>query len=334
MQKPTEITITIDTECSIAGAFANPDVRKPVAERAILCEVGGKEHGVGFLLETFKKYNIKASFFIECAHYYYFGDHPMRGVVERIAKAGQDMQLHVHPCWMYYNKDPELGKFPTNDSCKGRNYDELKRIFELSIDIFKNWTGKRPDALRTGSLLADLNIYKVMKDLEIPLASNVAIGVNVPEEQELYLTSGRHNVEGVMELPVYSYVDRKVAGQKHVKSLQITSCSWPEMKYLLKKAREQKVENIVILTHPFEFIKKSDPYFSQITQNKVNQQRLEKLCQFIAENDKDFVSTDFGCGHKKWLEQGPIQESMMEIPSYYAVGRRLHNLINDKIWSY
>lgn len=334
MQKPTEITITIDTECSIAGAFADPDVRKPVAENAILCEVDGKEHGVGFLLDTFKKYGIKASFFIECAHYYYFGDHPMRDVVDRIAHEEQDLQLHVHPCWMHYNKDPEIGEFSTNDSCKGRGYDELKRIFELSIDIFKKWTGKRPEALRTGSLLADLNIYRVMKDLEIPLASNVAIGVNVPDESELYLNSGRHYVDGVMELPVFSYIDSNIAGRKHVKSLQITSCSWPEMKFLLKKARAQGIENIVILTHPFEFIKKSDPYFSKLIRNRVNQHRLENLCKFIAENDQEFVSVDFGRSHKTWLEKGPRAENMLEIPSYYAFGRRLHNLMNDKIWSY
>lgn len=334
MTKPTEITITIDTECSIAGAFAQPDVRKPVADKAILCEVDGKEQGVGFLLDTFEQYNIKASFFVECAHYYYFGDKPMQAVVERILKAGQDAQLHVHPCWMYYNKDPELGTYPTNDSCKGRDYDELKRIFELSIGTFKRWTGKRPDALRTGSLLADLNIYDVLSDLEIPVSSNVAIGVNLPDEEELYLNGGRHYVKGVMELPVYSYVDRFVSGKEHVKSLQITSCSWPEMKFLLNKARAEGVENIVILTHPFEFIKKSDPYFTKITRNRVNQQRLEKLCMFIAENENDFISADFGSNHQKWLSRGPRQENLLEMPPYYAFGRRVHNLINDKLWYY
>lgn len=334
MRKPTEITITIDTECSIAGAFANPGIRKPVAEKAILCEVDGKEQGVGYLLDVFNRYNIKASFFIECAHYYYFGDSPMREVVDRIGAAEQDLQLHVHPCWLYYNKDPNIGSFPTNDSCKDRSYDELKKIFELSIDVFERWTGKKPEALRTGSLFADLNIYRVMRDLGIPLASNVAIGGNVPDEPELYLHSGRHLIDGVMELPVYSYYDRKIAGGNHVKSLQITSCSWPEMRYLLRKARANGVENVVILTHPFEFIKKSDPYFSEITRNRINQQRLEKLCKFIAENDGEFVSADFGSYANDWLSRGIRQESMMEIPSYYAFGRRLHNLINDRVWGY
>ncbi len=334
MSKPTEITITIDTECSVAGAFANPDKYKPVAEEAIICEVDGKEHGVGFLLDTFKEYGITASFFIECAHYYYFGDEPMRSVVQRILDAGQDTQLHVHPCWMYYNENPALGDFPTDDSCKGRSYSELRKIFELSMDIFERWSGKKPDAIRTGSLVADMNIYRVMQDLGIPLSSNIAIGVNVPDEPTLNLHGGRHMVDGVMELPVFSYRDMNLFGRRNIKSLQITSCSWPEMKYLLRKARAEGIENIVILTHPFEYIKKSDPHFSKSIRNRVNQERLINLCRFISENDQDFVSADFGSYRDEWLQNGERGEAMISTPSYYMVGRKLHNKLNDTLWSY
>ena len=48
MVERTEITITIDTECSIAGAFENPEKYTPVAEQAIMCNVNGKEQGLGF----------------------------------------------------------------------------------------------------------------------------------------------------------------------------------------------------------------------------------------------------------------------------------------------
>lgn len=332
--KPTEITITIDTECSVAGAFTYPEKYKPIADQAILCEVDGKEQGVGFLLDTFAEYGITASFFIECAHYFYFGDEPMRSVTKRILEAGQDTQLHVHPCWMNYNKDTDLGIFPTDDSCKGRSYDELRKIFELSIDIFARWTGRKPDAIRTGSLVADMNIYKVMKDLGIPLSSNVAMSVNPPDEPELNLYGGRNIIDGIMELPIFSYRDMNLFGKQSVKSLQINSCSWPEMKFLLRKAREEGVENIVILTHPFEFIKKSDPFFTKMARNRVNQERLVNLCRFISEHDQDFISADFGSNRDKWLQQEPFVQKVIDIPSYYMMGRKLHNKLNDTIWSY
>ena len=334
MLKPTEITITIDTEASVAGAFSDPKNNRPVIDQAVFCNIDGKEHGLGYLLETFQKFGIKASFFVECVQYYYFGDEPMRSVMKRILDAGQDAQLHVHPCWLNFNEDPEIGQFPTDDSCKGRSYEELKRIFELSIDIFERWAGKRPEAIRTGSLVADLNIYRVMNDLNIPLSSNVAVGVDVPTENELQLYGGRNTINGVMELPVFSYQDMDILGKQNIKSLQITSCSWPEMKYLLKKARAQGVENIVIFTHPFEYIKKADQRFEKIIPNRVNKSRLEKLCQFIAENDQEFTSSDFGSSCQRWVEAGDQKQSLIDIPSYYMIGRKLHNKINDTLWSY
>lgn len=332
--KRTEISITIDTECSIAGAFGDPDKYKPVAEPAILCAIEGREHGLGFLLDTFDRYNIKASFFVECAQYFHFGDQPMKSVMERILKAGQDAQLHVHPCWLNFNKDPEIGTFPTNDSCAGRDYLELKRIFELTIDVFEKLTGKRPDAIRTGSLVADLNIYQAMRDLNIPLSSNIAVGIDEPEQSELHLTGGRKTINGVMELPVFSYQDTNILGKKNTKSLQITSCSWPEMKYILQKARKAGVENIVILTHPFEFVKKDGFQYKNLIRNRVNQTRLEKLCQFISQHDQDFVSADFGSQRDNWLARGDQMQEPFTVPSHYMVGRKLHNKINDTIWSY
>ena len=135
--KPTQISITIDTEGSIGGAFAEGATVEPVGSPAIDCMVNGKSNGVGFMLDLFRNYNIKATFFVECANYYYFGDHPMRDTVVKIMEAGQDVQLHVHPCWLHYIDDPELGGFSQNDNCYGRDYGELKRIFELSIDVFE-----------------------------------------------------------------------------------------------------------------------------------------------------------------------------------------------------
>ena len=334
MVERTEITITIDTECSIAGAFENPEENTPVAEQAIMCIADGKEQGLGFLLDTFSKYNITASFFVECAQYYYFGDEPMKTVMQRILDAGQDAQLHIHPCWLNYNKDPKIGQFSRDDDCIDREYDELKRIFELSLEVFERWAGKRPEAIRTGGLVADLNVYRVMRDLNIPLATNVAMGGDPPFETELQLMGGRTTVDGVMELPVFSYQDMDILGKRHVQSLQITSCSWPEMKYLLRKARAQGIENIVILTHPFEYIKKTDRTYKKITRNRVNQNRLQKLCQFISENDQDFVSVGFGGSCEKWLKKGDIKQDLMKIPSYYMVGRKLHNKFNDTIWKY
>lgn len=333
MRKPLEVTITIDTEFSIGGAFNDPS-KRPVAEPIALCEIDGKGHGVDFLLDTFNQYDIKATFFVECLNYYYFGDQPMKSIVEKIQSAGQDPQLHIHPSWLKYYKDDDFTTWETNDSCAGRDYQELKKIFEYSIEIFERWVGKRPDAIRTGNLEADLNTYKVMSELKIPIASNIGLGVWKPDDGELWLESGRTKIFDVMEVPIFTYQDKDLMGQVPAKSLQITSCSWPEMKYLLLKARKKGIENIVILTHPFEFIKKKDIHYSQIIRNRVNQERLEKLCSFIKEHDQDFTSADFGSNVKEWGSKPLKNTPYFKVPPRFRLGRKLHNFVNDMIWTY
>jgi hypothetical protein len=145
--------------------------------------------------------------------------------------------------------------------------------------------------------------------------------------------SGRHLIHGVMELPVYSYQDSNLAGKRHKKSLQITSCSWPEMKHLLWKARRAGAENIVILTHPFEYIKKRDFRYRKLIRNRVNQERLQKLCAFIQSHSDDFSAADFSSQQQNWT-RSEVDQTYIEMPSLYAVGRKLHNRVNDLLWRY
>ncbi len=333
MSLATEVSITIDTEFSIAGAFDSPDCL-PVSDPMVSGAVAGREEGLGFLLDLFQKYQTKSTFFVECANYFYFGDEPMQGYVRRIQAAGQDVQLHVHPCWLHFNKNPSIGTFSQNDSCAGRETGELKRIFDLCVRVFERWTGKKPLALRTGSLHVDRTVYRVMAELGIPLSSSIGLGVFRPEVPELQLMSGRHQIEGVMELPVLSYQDFSMFGNPHIKTLQITSCSWPEMKALLWQARRYGVDNVVILTHPFEYFKTNGERFEKLTRNRVNQQRLEKLCRFIHSHPDDFVTMDFASAAERWRAQEEAENICLTMPPWYAVGRKLHNKLNDMVWRY
>lgn len=88
----TEICITIDTEFSIGGAFANPRAARPI----------GEAHGLPFLLRTFREFGTRATFFGEALNACHFGDRPMGRIVDEIVAAGQDAQLHVHPRWLHF----------------------------------------------------------------------------------------------------------------------------------------------------------------------------------------------------------------------------------------
>ena len=329
----TEIYITIDTEFSIGGAFADPDTYEPVGERIVLCEVNGKEEGLGFLLATFQEYDVSATFFVEALNTAYFGDGPMGGIVERIASVGQDIQLHVHPAWLHFEKPDwkaQLGEIPPNDSCAGLSLPDLEKIFVKGIDAFGRWGLPKPIALRTGSLHADRNVYRALANLGIPLASNIGLAIYEPEEEALRLYGGRTMIEGVMEAPVLTYNDLCMGSWRRKRCWSITATSNWEMKHLLRAARNANVETIVVLTHPFEYIKKKNIQYHNNLQNKINQNRLRGLCEFVAAHNNEFVFRSFRNGADEW--SNPVgQTTPLSGNVASTILRMVENKCNDML---
>jgi len=132
LRKPTEVCITVDTEFSIGGNFEDPELA-PIAEPIVLGTVSGNEHALGFLLDCLSEFRAQATFFVEALQTAYFGDEPMGGIARRIAQAGQDVQLHLHPCWLHY-----AARAPS-DSCAGRSDAELDHFFQFGLSAFLRW---------------------------------------------------------------------------------------------------------------------------------------------------------------------------------------------------
>jgi len=329
----TEVCLTIDTEFSIAGAFSDPQRFLPRGETNVYCPVHGRSEGLGFILKTLGQYGHKATFFIETLHTLYFGDQPMGHIVEDIMSHGQDLQLHLHPCWVTFRHPDWSNRLhidPPNDDCSVRSKDELIEYISQGCDAMVNWGAARPKALRTGNLIAARVIYNAMFETGIFLSSNVATGHNPPKEKSLNFFSGRHLVESVMEIPATSYFQFSIGGYKSARMLAITATSWPEMKSLLWAAHKNGLSQVVIVTHPFEFAKNMNNGESWV-RNRVNQRRLQDLCEFIAEHDNYFKMATFGEEGSGWLGAGTEKERRLRAPFLPAVMRMVENKLNSSI---
>jgi len=158
--KPTEVCLTVDTEFSIGGNFDNPEL-PPVAEPMVLGKIDGKEHGLGCLLGLLSEFGVRATFFVEALQTAYFGDELMGTIARRIADAGHDVQLHLHPCWPHYEAAPtQAPREAPNDSCAGRSDAELDHFFEFGLSVFSRWGLPRPVAVRSGNFQVDINFYR------------------------------------------------------------------------------------------------------------------------------------------------------------------------------
>ncbi len=327
----TQLCITIDTEFSIGGAFADPERRRPIGEANVTCPVDGREQGLGFLLDTFAATGVRATFFVEALQTAWFGDDPMGRVVERVVDAEQDVQLHLHPCWTAFRAADwraRLAGGDPDDRCDGRDPAELQRLIEDGAAALQRMGAPRPIALRTGNLRADRTVYRAMRVAGLTVASNIGLGLNRPADPALRLRGGRRRIEGVLEAPVLTYA-QGLGGRDRL--LTTTSTSWRETEHLLWAARAAKVETLVLLTHPVEFIKgdRLDP--ARQRTNRVNQRRLERLCAFLAAHRDEFDAPSFAEAAPGWLAAAEAAEPQLATPLWPAVGRAVENRANDLI---
>lgn len=286
----TRVCITIDTEFSIAGAFSRND-REPVAEPLVWCKVNGRSEGLGFMLDTFSKYNIQATFFVETVHRYYFKHDPMKPIAQQIHAAGHDVQLHTHPCWSFFQypdwREQVRGK-PGRDDFAGRDIDDSVRLIQQGIDSFADWGLPRPLVFRSGNLQHDDNLYKALARTGIPYSSNVAVGIFDSGQEQYKLFSGQHDRHGVREFPVLSYSDWRAGTKQNVRSLTIAGASFAETRSILEKCRAAGIAQVVILTHPFEYVQNSDVTYRKMRRHSLTQKRLRQLCRYLHDNADRF----------------------------------------------
>ncbi len=325
------VHITVDTEFSIAGAFSDPERRRPVGPPAVYCNIDGHSQGLGFLLETLARFEQKATFFVEALNTWYFGDDPMGEIARALYESGHDVQLHIHPCWEYFRREDWmdcLETTPPNDDVTRRTEDHLVELIQAGIDTFKRWDVPAPTVLRTGGLKANLAVYRAMKRCGLRFASNLGLAVFRPQEPELQLYGGCHEVEGVTEIPVTTYSDFSVGGRKHHKTLTITGCGWPEIRAVLQQSHDAGLSDVVLLTHCFEYVKHQDVTYEKLYPDRINQRRLVRLCEFLA-SEQGFEAATLG--NLKGVSPEPSKNPLFSVPLTAAAGRILINRINHSI---
>lgn len=309
--------ITIDTEF---------DHRAPDREQAIYCRIGGRSHGLSFLLESFAAFDIRATFFVETAHTLLLGTEPMRPVVDAVLEAGHDVQMHVHPLWLGETEGwPQLRDHmhELDEAC-------CRRLIEAGQAAFATWQAPPPLAFRAGNLAMGRAAYRALRECGIPISSSLGVGIHRSPEPELWIENGRRVIEGVVEVPVLGYADLTVGERRHIKNLTIIGSGAKETVAVLRRARQAGIEDIVLLTHPFEFVKRLDEDYIAMEPSRVNQGRLRALCEWVAKTP-DCRTATFRERAPCWIERGSVADLPLAAPLSAALVRMVENKLNDLI---
>ncbi len=290
----TKVVLTVDTEPSIAGAFRENEVHAPLIHEPVAGLVGGKSEGLGFLVEMLSRYGFVATFFVETVHTRYFPDTVMGSYVDQLLRAGQDVQLHLHPCWLSF-KDGRVDRANlVTDNCRELESERLVSLIEAGAERIGAWTGRKPSGMRTGNFSTSPPVFEAMRQAGLNYASNICLAVDHPPEPELAVEGGVHDFAGIRELPVTCFADVGPAGRGRLRPMQVTALTAHEQIRLLNAADDRNNQVVVIVTHPFEFIKKRNFRYIDLRSNRMIQNRFRRLCDFLSANSDKFEVVSLG----------------------------------------
>lgn len=320
-----DVCITVDLEFTIAGCLHYPQSRTPVGHQSVECLVGDESHGLSYMLEVLRRYDIKATFFVETNHVHFFGDRPMGSLVERLLTDGHDVQLHIHPVWdAFRNPDWQTltPEHQPTDRFDDRSMDEAIRLIAEGVRTMKAWTGMEPVAFRTGGMAAERALYPALAAVGLHLASNVGLGIHRPSDPILHRKGGRVVLDGILEVPVTTYTINLPFIQKLDKCLTVVGSSLAEFRAALSDAAGAAAGPIVILTHPFEFVT-ADSEYRELTVHPCVKTRFNKLCKYLTKNPQHYRMVTFREQAAEWLQAGPTEDIEIDLPPYALFHRYL-----------
>jgi hypothetical protein len=219
-----------------------------------------------------------------------------------------------------------------SDECAEHSEPRLVEILERGRDQFERWTGSPPVAMRTGSFSVSRDVYRAMRQAGLRVASNICIGHAPPADATLRLASGVHDIEGVREFPVTCFRDFGPLGCGRFRAMQITACAGWELRALLDAAHDHGFAYLIIVTHPFEFLKRDGFRYNRMAVNRINQGRFRGLCSYLVDNTSHFSVTTIGKLAQEEpldLNKEPRELTGNAFPSFL---RSAQNALNDRIW--
>jgi peptidoglycan/xylan/chitin deacetylase (PgdA/CDA1 family) len=331
----TRVCITIDTEFSIAGAFSNPD-DKPMAEQRVWCEVNRKSEGLAFMLDCFSRHSIPATFFVEALQRRYFKHDPMAPIARQLRTAGHEVQLHLHPCWSIFDDDDWKVRIQDRETRRhaddfvGRAEDDTVRLLEYGKEVFDNWGVPAPTVFRSAGLQHDDILYRALARTGIPFSSNVGLAIFDSGDPSYGLYAGRHVRHGVIECPVLTFSDWQIPGKTHLKTLTVTGTSFAETRLLLDRANKEGFEQVVILTHPFEYVQSLNSRFRRIRPHRVNQRRLAKLCRYLDASRDRFLPCGMDAAAREPMRANSSHNLLLAGSTVRAAARIVEQVVYER----
>jgi hypothetical protein len=307
------VYITVDTECSLGGAWEHPEWRPVGPERAILGKIGAKSYGIPLIMDILEQNDLRGTFFAEVLARDLFEKSELAEAYAPIVQRGHDAQLHLHPVFHYYHlvaqgllRQEEL---PANMDWIGALPIETQvELLKKGSAIFKEIFGSMPMAFRAGCYGASMSTLDALQKVGIPYDSS--FNAAYLGESCMMDPSKPKNVPWrngtVWEIPVTTF-ETGAGAMRGLKPLEVSAVSLQEMQGVLEQAERLGQGTVIVMLHSFGFLKRADVQFRKMRPDRLVIRRFEGFCNFLRRHSDRFRTLTFS-------QMPKPSESVDEIP--------------------
>ncbi|HEY0028580.1 MAG TPA: polysaccharide deacetylase [Allosphingosinicella sp.] len=274
----TRILLTVDTELRwrpyAAGATWQENLARSFDPAGV---------GVSWQLEMLARHGLSACFFVDPMPAEVYGLEPIRAMVAPILAAGQEVQLHLHPCW----RSVAAGKADGEGfELTGFTPADQRALIAKARGLLIEAGARPPIAFRSGSFAANLATLAMLAAEGFAFDSSHN-GSEHPWPSDLPLAPEQIAplaLAGLVEVPVTQIED----APGHLRPMQFCAVSSEEIEAALLHAEAEGHPLVTIVSHSFEFASRDGA-----RPNRTLCRRFEKLCAFLGAERERFPTVRF-----------------------------------------
>ena len=288
------IYITVDTECSLGGAWENPDWKPVGPDKAVLGRIGSQLYGIPLIMDILEEHGLRGTFFTEVLVRELLAESELKEAYVPILQRGHDAQLHLHPVFHYYSLVTQgrmqRGDLPPRmDLIGALPFDTQVELLKKGCSIFREVFGSKPVAFRAGCYGASMSTLDALEKVGITYDSSF----NAAYLNDSCLMGPREPTNipwrngSVWEIPVTTF-ETGAGSLRGLKPLEVSAVSLWELQEVLEQAERLGQETVTVMLHSFAFLKRADPQFHKMRPDRLVIRRFREFCKFLELNADRF----------------------------------------------
>jgi peptidoglycan/xylan/chitin deacetylase (PgdA/CDA1 family) len=330
------VFLTVDTECSLGGAWENPEHKPVPPERSILGKIGPDYYGIPRIMDVLERYGLRGTFFVEVFAALNGFQKELAEVFAEITRRGHDTQLHLHPIQYYYHLRQEgrldVTQLPAaKDMIGALPLQAQAEMLRNGMSLFREMASQDPVAFRAGNFGASMTTLDALQQVGIRIDSSFnAAYLGTACTLDSGGAINRAWQHGALwEVPITTY-ETGAWGLRSWKQLNINAISLWEMKNVLEQAERLGLRTVNFIAHSFSLFKTANLQFERLRPDWLVLRRLEGLCRFLKEQSGRFEVRTFSDIEPSWLEG--TESDFPKMGSIVPAVRKVVQAVNRLHW--